>query len=36
MREGYTLVAVGWEFDVRKDMDKNLIGLVAWPLSGPM
>src|SRR5215472_12766685 len=29
MREGYTLVAVGWEFDVRKDQDKNLIGLVA-------
>jgi hypothetical protein len=29
MREGYTLVAVGWEFDVRKDRDKNLIGLAA-------
>ncbi len=29
MREGYTLVAVGWEFDVRKEVDKNLIALVA-------
>lgn len=29
MREGYTLVALGWEFDVRKDVDKNLIALVA-------
>ncbi|HEV2521896.1 MAG TPA: alpha/beta hydrolase domain-containing protein [Candidatus Acidoferrales bacterium] len=29
MREGYTLVAVGWEFEVRKDRDKNLIGLMA-------
>jgi hypothetical protein len=27
MREGYTIVAVGWEFDVRKGTDKNLIGL---------
>jgi hypothetical protein len=27
MREGYTLVAVGWEFEVRKDRDKNLVGL---------
>lgn len=29
MREGYTLVAVGWEFEVRKDQDKNLVGLTA-------
>jgi hypothetical protein len=29
MREGYTLVAVGWEFEVRKDRDKNLVGLEA-------
>jgi len=29
MREGYTLVAVGWEFEVRKDRGKNLIGLTA-------
>lgn len=28
MREGYTLVAVGWEFDMRKDRDKNLVGIV--------
>src|SRR5712671_524714 len=27
MREGYTLVAVGWEFEVRKGRDKNLVGL---------
>src|SRR5690348_10846806 len=27
MREGYTLVAVGWEFEVRKARDKNLVGL---------
>jgi Alpha/beta hydrolase domain len=27
MREGYTIVAVGWEFEVRKDREKNLIGL---------
>ena len=27
MREGYTLVAVGWEFEVRKAKDKNLVGL---------
>ena len=26
MREGYTIVAVGWEFEVRKARDKNLIG----------
>jgi hypothetical protein len=29
MREGYTLVAVGWEFEVRKGRDKNLVGLDA-------
>jgi len=29
MHEGYTLVAVGWEFEVRKDRDKNLVGLEA-------
>jgi hypothetical protein len=29
MREGYTLVAVGWEFEVRKGRDKNLVGLQA-------
>src|SRR5215469_8584939 len=29
MREGYTLVAVGWEFDVRKEVDKSLIALVT-------
>ena len=29
MREGYTLVAVGWEFDVPKAKDKNLIGFDA-------
>lgn len=29
MREGYTLVAVGWQFDVRKDQDPQLIGLDA-------
>jgi hypothetical protein len=29
MREGYTLVAVGWEFEVRKGRDKNLVGLEA-------
>lgn len=27
MREGYTIVAVGWEFDVRKDKEKELIGI---------
>lgn len=27
MRGGYTIVAVGWEFEVRKDREKNLIGL---------
>ncbi len=27
MRHGYTLVAVGWQFDVRKDRDPSLIGL---------
>jgi hypothetical protein len=27
MREGYTVVAVGWEFDVRKDQDPQLIGI---------
>lgn len=27
LREGYTLVAVGWEFDVRKDQDPILIGI---------
>jgi len=27
LREGYTLVAVGWEFEVRKDREKDLIGL---------
>jgi hypothetical protein len=29
MREGYTIVAVGWEFDVRKDKEKDLIGLTV-------
>ena len=29
MREGYTIVAVGWEFEVNKDKDKKLIGLQA-------
>src|SRR3984957_11425478 len=29
MREGYTIVAVGWEFEVDKAKDKNLIGLQA-------
>ena len=29
MREGYTIVAVGWEFEVAKSKDKNLIGLQA-------
>jgi Alpha/beta hydrolase domain len=29
LREGYTLVAVGWEFEVRKARDKNLVGLEA-------
>jgi len=29
MREGYTLVAVGWEFEVRKNTDKNRVGLNA-------
>ena len=29
MREGYTIVAVGWEFEVPKGKDKNLIGLQA-------
>lgn len=29
MREGYTIVAVGWEFEVPKVKDKNLIGLQA-------
>jgi hypothetical protein len=29
MREGYTIVAVGWEFEVPKSRDKNLIGLQA-------
>ncbi len=29
MREGYTLVAVGWQFDVRKDQNPQLIGLDA-------
>ena len=29
MREGYTIVAVGWEFEVAKARDKNLIGLQA-------
>jgi len=29
MREGYTVVAVGWEFEVRKARDKNLVGLEA-------
>src|SRR3984957_3068356 len=29
LREGYTLVAVGWEFEVVKARDKNLIGLQA-------
>jgi hypothetical protein len=29
MREGYTIVAVGWEFEVPKARDKNLIGLQA-------
>lgn len=29
MREGYTIVAVGWEFEVPKAKDKNLIGLQA-------
>ena len=27
MREGYTIVAVGWEFEVPKTRDKNLIGV---------
>ena len=27
MREGYTLVAVGWQFDVRKDQDPLLVGV---------
>jgi hypothetical protein len=27
MREGYTIVAVGWEFEVPKAKDKNLIGV---------
>ena len=27
MREGYTVVAVGWEFEVRSDREKNLIGV---------
>ena len=27
MREGYTIVAVGWEFDVRKDKEKDLVGI---------
>src|SRR3990170_3750873 len=29
MREGYTVVAVGWQFDVRKDQNPQLIGLDA-------
>jgi hypothetical protein len=29
MREGYTIVAVGWEFDVRRDKEKNLVGLTV-------
>jgi hypothetical protein len=29
MREGYTIVAVGWEFDVRKEKEKDLIGLMV-------
>lgn len=29
MREGYTIVAVGWEFDVRKEKEKDLIGLTV-------
>jgi alpha/beta hydrolase family protein len=29
MREGYTIVAVGWEFDVRNDKEKNLVGLTV-------
>src|ERR1700732_945943 len=29
LREGYTLIAVGWEFEVRKDTDKNRVGLDA-------
>jgi hypothetical protein len=29
MREGYTIVAVGWEFEVPKEKDKNLIALQA-------
>jgi hypothetical protein len=29
MREGYTIVAVGWEFEVSKAKDKNLIALQA-------
>lgn len=29
MREGYTIVAVGWEFDVRKDKEKDLIALTV-------
>ncbi len=29
MRQGYTIVAVGWEFEVPKEKDKNLIGLQA-------
>ena len=29
MREGYTIVAVGWEFEVNKAKDKNLIALQA-------
>ena len=29
MREGYTIVAVGWEFEVNKEKDKKLIGLQA-------
>ena len=32
MREGYTLVAVGWEFDIRKDKNKNPV-TIALPVA---
>ena len=39
MREGYTLVAVGWQFDVRKDRNPGLIGLdtpIATETASPL
>ena len=32
MREGFTVVNVGWQFDVRKYLNPMLVGLtLRWP-----